>query len=232
MSAKAVSREQWLEARRALLADEKAFQKERDKLAEKRRALPWVKVDKDYTFDSEDGPVSLSDLFGGSSQLIVQHFMFHPDWDEGCKSCSFWADNFDRVATHLKARDAAFAAISRAPLDKLVAYKERLGWAMPWVSSHGNNFNHDFNVSFTPDELEAGECTYNYHQTKQVGPEMPGFSVFCRTPQGEIYHTYSCFSRGLDPFNPVYQFLDIAPKGRDEDSLAFTMEWLRRNDEY
>lgn len=232
MAINAVTRSEWVKARKQLLEEEKALQKQRDKLAEKRRALPWVKVEKEYTFESEDGPISLGDLFGGSSQLVVQHFMFHPDWDEGCKSCSFWADNFDRLVTHLKARDTAFTAISRAPLDKLLAYKKRLGWSMPWVSSNANSFNQDFNVSFSPEELAAGNCTYNYRQTSRVGPEMPGFSVFYRSPEGVIYHTYSCYARGLDPFNPVYQFLDIVPKGRNEDSLEFSMEWVKRNDEY
>lgn len=225
-----VDRNDWLAARRALLEEEKAFQTARDELAEKRRALPWFRIEKDYVFDGEDGPVTLADLFDGLPQLIVYHFMYHPDWDEGCKSCSFLADGFDGTRVHLRARDVALAAVSRAPLEKLVAYRARMAWRFPWVSSAGNDFNHDYRVSFTPEEIAAGTAFYNFRETGRVGPEMPGVSVFHRDGQGTVFHTYSAYARGLDPFIPSYQLLDITPKGRDEGGLAFTMQWVRRHD--
>lgn len=225
------SNEDWLVARRKLLAEEKAFQIARDNLAKKRRELPWRKVDKDYVFDSEYGPRSLSDLFDDTSQLLIYHFMFHPDWDEGCKSCSFWADSYDGVVPHLKARDVSLAVISRGPLENLLGYRKRMGWSFPWLSSSDNSFNYDFNVSFTPEQVESGECNYNYREGVRVGEEMPGLSAFIKV-NSDIFHTYSTYSRGLDPFNTAYQLLDLAPKGRNEGDLQFTMEWLRRHDEY
>ena len=230
--AKIVSDSAWVAARLDLLAAEKALQTARDELAARRRMLPWRRVDQDYVFDGEEGPRSLSDLFGDRSQLVVYHFMYHPDWNEGCKSCSFWADSYDGMIPHLAARDAAFAVISRGPLDKLLAYRARMGWSFPWLSSAANSFNYDFGVSFTPQQLESNDARYNYRDGADVGPEMPGFSVFARSADDVVCHTYSTYSRGLDPLNPVYQLLDLLPKGRDEDTLAHPMAWVRRHDEY
>jgi predicted dithiol-disulfide oxidoreductase (DUF899 family) len=226
-----VSQSEWLEARRALLAREKAFTRERDALSADRRALPWVKVEKDYVFTGPNGEVSLTDLFAGCSQLIVYHFMFHPDWDVGCKSCSFWADGFNPIVVHLNQRDVSLAAISRAPYERLAAFKKRMGWMFPWVSSHGNSFNHDFAVSFTPEELAQDGNNYNFGTKRFGGPEAPGLSVFIRE-DGTIYRTYSCYTRGLDALNGAYQYLDVAPKGRDEAALSYPMAWVRLRDEY
>lgn len=223
--------DEWLAARRELLEQEKKLQRQRDELAARRRALPWREVSQDYEFESEDGAVTLADLFGDCSQLLVYHFMYHPDWDEGCKSCSFWADGYNPLVPHLKARDTALVAISRGPLDKLLAYRRRLGWSFPWVSSANNSFNADFNVSFGREELDSGKAFYNYRETSRIGEEMPGLSAF-RKQDGAIFHTYSTYSRGLDPFNAAYQLLDLTSKGRDEDDLDYSMAWLRRNDEY
>lgn len=226
-----VSDDDWLAARLELLREEKELQRERDRVASARRALPWRRVSQDYRFATEHGERSLSELFGETSQLLVYHFMYHPDWDEGCKSCSFWADSYNGVQSHLLARDTRLIAVSRGPLEKLLAYRERMGWTFPWVSSADNSFNREFGVSFTRTEIDAGDADYNYRKTQQIGEEMPGLSVF-RKENGEIYHTYSTYSRGLDPFNTAYQLLDLTPKGRDEDDLQYTMEWLRRSDEY
>jgi predicted dithiol-disulfide oxidoreductase (DUF899 family) len=227
-----VSHSEWLDARRQLLAEEKAFTRQRDELSRKRRQLPWERVEKDYVFEGPSGRQTLEQLFEGRSQLVVYHFMFHPDWEAGCKSCSFWADNFNGIGAHLKQRDVTFAAISRAPLAKLQAFAGRMGWGFEWVSSHGNDFNFDYGVSFTPEEVAEGEFTYNYAKSKAYGPEMPGISVFLKTGAGEIFHTYSCYSRGIDILNTVYNFLDLVPKGRDEAELPFTMSWVRLHDEY
>jgi len=222
----------WIAARRELLAAEKSLQVARDDLAAKRRALPAYRLDVDYEFLGDAGNQSLLSLFGEHTQLLVYHFMFHPDWDEGCKSCSFWADSFDGAIVHLAARDVAFAVISRGPVDKLLAYKERMGWSFPWLSSLGSSFNYDFDVSFAPVQIDGKSATYNYNDGANVGTEMPGLSVFRRDDEGAIYHTYSCFSRGLDTLNPVYQMLDLVPKGRDESELPYPMDWVRRNDSY
>lgn len=221
----------WLEARRELLAKEKAFQRARDELAQQRRELPWRRILTPYDFDTENGQRSLVDLFGDASQLIVYHFMFHPDWDEGCKSCSFWADSYDRAVPHLKARDVALIAVSRAPLDKLLAYRNRLGWSFPWVSSADNSFNYDFGVSFTPEQIETGDATYNYREGKVTIEELPGISVFVRDGD-KVFHTYSTYARGLDPYNSTYQLLDIVPYGRNEADLPYPQDWVRRHDEY
>ncbi|MBT8099723.1 MAG: DUF899 domain-containing protein [Gammaproteobacteria bacterium] len=226
-----VSDDEWLAARLDLLAQEKDLQRARDRLAAARRALPWCRVAKDYRFASERGEQTLAELFGDASQLLIYHFMYHPDWDEGCKSCSFWADGYDGVQAHLLARDTRLIAVSRGPLEKLLAYRERMGWTFPWVSSASNSFNRDFGVTFTQEEIDSGDADYNYRKTSRIGEEMPGLSVF-RKQDGEIYHTYSTYSRGLDPFNTAYQLLDLTSKGRDEDELQYTMEWLRRRDEY
>lgn len=222
----------WLEARRELLESEKTFQLARDDLASKRRALPQYKLDIDYSFDGKEGRATLSELFAGHSQLLVYHFMYHPDWEEGCKSCSFWADSFDAAIPHLAARDVGFAVISRGPLKKLLAYQDRMNWSFPWYSSGGNSFNYDFGVSFRSDELETRNATYNYRPGANVGPEMPGVSVFQLDGTGGIYHSYSTYSRGLDALNPVYQLLDLVPKGRDEADLPYPMDWVRRHDDY
>ena len=227
-----VSQTEWLAARKALLAKEKEFTKARDELSRQRRQLPWVKVDKTYKFDTAEGSKTLSTLFGGKSQLIVYHFMFHPDWMAGCKSCSFWADNFDRSVPHLAARDTALVAISRAPLEKLEAFERRMGLTFRWVSSAGNSFNRDFGVQFTRDELQAGKADYNYEMRTFPVEDAPGISVFFRNEAGEVFHSYSCYSRGLDMMNAAYHYLDLTPKGRDEDALPHSMQWLRIRDEY
>ena len=232
MSHAVVDDTEWRAARQALLIEEKALQRRRDELAAKRRQLPWRVVAKDYRFTGEEGERTLAELFGDSSQLAIYHFMFHPEWEEGCKSCSFWADSYDRSVTHLAARDARLIAVSRAPLDKLTAYRERLGWTFPWYSSYESDFNFDFEVSFTPKQLATKDGSYNYRDGAVFAEEMPGLSTFIKTPDGTVHHTYSTYSRGLDPFNTTYQLLDVMPKGRDEDALEFSMSWLRRNDEY
>ena len=224
-----VSKHQWTEARKALLAKEKEFTRLREELAGERRALPWVKVEKNYVFEAREGKVTLADLFDGKGQLIVQHFMFGPDWNEGCPSCSFWTDNFNGIDVHLAHRDTAFVLVSRAPIDKLEAYAKRMGWNLRWVSSLGNDFNFDFAVSCPPDEAAKA---YNFGTIKPHGQENPGLSAFRRGDDGAIYRTYSTYARGLDMLNGTYQLLDITSKGRDEDGLPFTMSWLRRHDRY
>lgn len=226
-----VSREEWTEERVALLEEEKALTKEMDRVSERRRALPWVKVDKDYTFTTPEGASSLADLFGGCSQLIVYHFMFGPDWEEGCKSCSFWADNFNGIDIHLKHRDASMVCVSRAPIDTLESYRKRMGWDFTWVSSFGSDFNYDYQVSFTEEEVEKDEGYYNFQVDEIPADELPGVSVFYKDDSG-IYHTYSTYARGLDILNGAYRHMDILPKGRDEDDLPYTMAWLHRHDEY
>jgi len=225
-----VPHKDWTAARLAFLEKEKAFTRARDELSAARRALPWEKVDKNYVFDGENGPVTLADLFRGKSQLVVYHFMFGPDWEAGCKSCTFWADQFERNAIHLRARDTNLVLISRAPLEQLLAYRRRLGWTMEWVSSLNNSFNQDFAVSFPSENDRAGK-NYNFGTIHFDGEEAPGLSVFAREG-GAIFHTYSTYARGLDMLNAAYQLLDLVPKGRDEDELEFSMAWLRRRDEY
>lgn len=227
-----VSREEWLEARRQHLKKEKELTRLRDELSRERRELPWVRVDKEYLFEGPNGKETLADLFEGRSQLIVYHFMYGPDWDEGCPSCSFWADNFNGIVIHLNHRDINLVAVSRAPLDQLEAYRKRMGWRFNWVSSYGNDFNWDYHVSFTPEEMEKGEVFYNFGRTSFPSDEAPGISVFYKNENGDIFHTYSCYMRGLDMLNGAYHFMDLAPKGRDEDDLPYTMAWLRRHDQY
>ena len=224
------SHQDWTAARRAFLEKEKAFTHARDELSAARRALPWEKVEQNYLFEDERGSVGLADLFRGKSQLVVYHFMFGPDWEAGCKSCTFWADNFERNAIHLNARDASLVLVSRAPIDKLLAYRKRMGWTLEWVSSLNNSFNRDFAVSF-PDERERAGNNYNFGTIHFDGEEAPGLSVFAKD-NGAVFHTYSTYARGLDMLNSGYQLLDLTPKGRDEDSLDFSMAWLRRRDEY
>jgi predicted dithiol-disulfide oxidoreductase (DUF899 family) len=227
-----VSREQWIEARKDFLAKEKEFTRMRDQISQQRRELPWVRVDKNYVFDAPEGKIALADLFAGKSQLVVYHFMFDPSWEAGCKSCSFWADNYNPIIVHLNHRDANLVAISRAPLAKLEAYRKRMGWGFKWVSSAGNDFNYDYHVSFTSDEIAKGEAYYNYRMGKTAGGEMPGISVFHKDAEGNIFHTYSTYERGLDMLNGAYHILDLLPKGRDEGGLEFTQAWVRRHDEY
>jgi len=234
MEHKVVSRDQWVSARKAFLAEEKEFTKARDRLSERRRELPWVEVDKAYVFDGPDGKETLGDLFGGKGQLIVYHFMYAPDWDAGCKSCSFWADNYNGITSHLRQRDVSLVAVSRAPLPTLEAFKKRMGWSFKWVSSFHNDFNRDYHVSFTPDEQRNEEtpATYNYKAGGFGGPEAPGVSVFYKAGDGRIFHTYSCYARGLDMLNGAYHLLDLVPKGRDEKGLPYTMSWVRLRDQY
>jgi predicted dithiol-disulfide oxidoreductase (DUF899 family) len=225
------TREEWLEQRVALLKDEKELTRRGDELARCRRELPWVLVDKEYRFETAEGTKTLAELFDGSSQLLVYHFMYGPDWDEGCKSCSFWADNFNGIDIHLRHRDVRFLAISRAPLATLEAYKKRMGWSFTFASSYGSDFNYDYGVSFDPADIENG-VVYNYVRQKEPSDELPGISAFIKASDGNIYHTYSAYGRGLDRFNGAYQLLDLVPKGRDEDRLEWPMEWLRRHDQY
>jgi predicted dithiol-disulfide oxidoreductase (DUF899 family) len=229
---KVVSRDEWLTARKRLLGKEKEFTRLRDQLSAERRELPWVKVEKPYVFAGPRAKETLTDLFDGRSQLIVYHFMFHPSWNEGCPSCSFWADNFNGIIVHLNHRDVTMVAISKAPFEKLDAYKKRMGWTFKWLSSSDNDFNRDYHVSFTPEEMQNGEMYYNYTTTKFPAEEAPGISVFYRDEAGEIFHTYSCYERGLDMLNGAYHYLDLVPKGRDEDNLSHAMAWLRRHDQY
>ena len=226
-----VSHDEWLAARRALLEKEKEFTRQGDEFSRMVRELPWEAVTKEYIFDGPDGHETLSDLFSGRSQLVIYHFMFGPGWEVGCKSCSFWADNFNNVIAHLNARDVTMIAVSRAPLKDFAAFKQRLGWTFKWVSSFANDFNHDYHVSFTPEEIERGDNFYNYKHHKRLGPEQPGVSVFYRDDDGSIYHTYSSYSRGIDMLNGTYHYLDIVPKGRDE-SGPHKMSWVRFHDEY
>lgn len=229
---KVVSHAEWVEARRALLAEEKAFTRERDRLSAKRRALPWERIEKDYRFHGPDGEEGLADLFAGRAQLIVYHFMFAPDWDAGCKSCSFWADTFNGIVEHLKHRDVTLVAVSRAPLATLDAFRARMGWSFKWLSSQGGDFNYDLGVSFTLDQIEAGGGSYNFGEIRFDGPEAPGISVFAKDDGGAVYRTYSTYARGLDMMNAAYQYLDLVPKGRDEADQADTMEWVRLRDSY
>lgn len=232
MQHKIVSREAWIAARQAHLAKEKELTRARDRLSAERRALPWVKVDKPYVFATPAGKKTLADLFDGRSQLIVYHFMLGPGWVEGCPSCSLLADHFDGMLPHLAQRDVAFAAVSRAPLPEIEAYKKRMGWRFPWVSSHGTDFNADYHVSFALDAEGNGRGMYNYAEQDIASDEMPGLSVFYRDADGSVFHTYSAYARGLDILIGAYNFLDLAPKGRDEDALPWTMAWVRRHDEY
>ena len=237
-----VSKDEWLKARKRLLAKEKEFTRMRDQLSAERRALPWLRIDKDYSFDGPNGRETLVQLFGDRSQLVVYHFMFAPEWDVGCKSCSFWADNFNGITAHLRARDVAFAAISRAPFAKLKGFAKRLGWTFKWVSSDESDFNYDFEVSFRPDALARGEATYNFAKLSSfrsrgvvlnmTPSDMPGISVFAKDESGAVFRTYSTYGRGLDMMNTAYHYLDLVPKGRDEAGQAHTMAWVKLRDLY
>jgi predicted dithiol-disulfide oxidoreductase (DUF899 family) len=227
-----VSRDQWTAARRRLLAKEKESLRLRDQLSEERRELPWEKVEKHYVFEGGAGKETLADLFADRRQLIIYHFMFAPDWDTGCKSCSFWADNFNGLVAHLKQRDVSLAAVSRAPIAKLRSFAARLGWTFKWVSSGGTDFNYDYHVSFRPDAVTRGAAEYNYAPYQGSMTDLPGFSVFFKDDSGSLFHTYSTYARGLDPMNAAYQLLDLAPKGRDEAGLPNSMAWVKLHDLY
>lgn len=229
MGLKTGTAEQWREARLQLLEREKALTALRDEVAAARRDLPWVAVTAQYTFEGPGGRCTLADLFAGKSQLILYHFMYGAGWEEGCKSCSFWADQYDAIGHHIGARDVAMAVVSHAPLADFAGFKKRMGWRFPWLSSAGTRFNQDFHVSFD----EAGSLVeYNFRETRAHAEEMPGLSVFARDETGQIFHTYSCYSRGLDPLNATYQMLDLVPKGRDEGGLESPMAWVQLHDSY
>ena len=225
-----VSREQWMSDRKAFLAKEKEFTRLRDDLSRQRRELPWVKVEKEYVFEGPKGKEKLADLFEKRSQLIVYHFMFSPEWDAGCPHCSHWADNFNGVIVHLNHRDVTMVAISRAPYSKLAAYEKRMEWSFKWLSSHDNDFNFDYHVSFTPDELKKKKALYNYTMQDPGSADREGTSVFFKDRSGNVFHTYSTYARGIDMMNVDYQYLDLVPKGRDEGDRG--PYWVRRHDEY
>jgi predicted dithiol-disulfide oxidoreductase (DUF899 family) len=226
-----VSQGEWLAARKELLEKEKEFTRRRDEIARLRRGLPWVRIEKEYGFEGPDGRVSLAGLFGARSQLIVYHFMLGPDWEAGCKSCSYVADHFAGALPHLAARDVNLVAVSRAPLAQIEAFRRRMGWHFPWLSSHGNDFNYDFRVSFRKEQM-GRQVEYNYAPWEASMEELPGASAFYKDSQGAVFHTYSTYARGLDMMIGAYNWLDIAPKGRDEDGLEFSMAWVRHHDRY
>ena len=230
--AKVATRDEWLAARKELLAKEKQHTRAGDALAAERRNLPWVKVEEEYVFDTPSGKKKLADLFEGRSQLIVYHFMFGPDWKEGCPSCSILADHFDGSVTHLANRDVTLMAVSRATLEQIQAFKQRMGWRFKWASSFGNEFNRDFHVSVTKEEMAAGEQYYNYKMQNFPADERPGASVFSKNEKGEIFHTYSVYGRGLEQLMNVYCYLDLTPRGRHEEGLPFPMAWRRHHDKY
>lgn len=224
-----VSRDAWLSARLDLLKAEKELTRRRDEVARQRLALPWVRVDTDYTFDTLDGPRQLADLFDSRSQLLVQHFMFAPGWKQGCRSCSFMADHTDGMNRHLANHDVTMIAVSRAPLEEIERFRRRMGWQFPWVSSNGISFNYDFRVSFTPEEIASGRIAYNFGEWGMTGEEWPGVSAFFKDEAGDVFHTYSTFGRGVEVMMGTYAMLDIAPKGRNEDE---GMDWVRHHDRY
>jgi predicted dithiol-disulfide oxidoreductase (DUF899 family) len=226
-----VSRDQWLAARKALLAREKELTHLHDRIAAERRALPWARLEKNYLFDTPEGRKPLGDLFDGRRQLLVQHFMLAPGWEQGCKSCSYMADHTDATLAHLAHRDTSFIAISRAPLVEIERFRKRMGWKFRWVSSDGTDFNRDFHVTFTPEEMQSGVADYNFGG-KAHGAELPGVSAFWKDDAGEVFHTYSTFGRGVEVMMHTYNLLDLTAKGRDEDGLDFTMAWVRHHDRY
>ena len=230
---KVVSENEWIESRKELLKKEKEFTVLRDQLSRQRRdLLPWVAVNKEYVFEGLNGKQTLSDLFDGRSQLIVYHFMFDPSWEAGCPNCSFWADNFNKIMVHLNHRDVTMIAISRAPYDNLAAYRKRMGWDFKWVSSYDTDFNFDYHVSFTPEELAKKEAFFNFTTEDPHVSEREGVSVFYKDPSGHVFHTYSAYARGIDMLNVAYHYLDLVPKGRDEAGHDFPQFWVRRHDEY
>ena len=229
-----VSRDQWLAQRKALLAREKELTHLRDQIARERRALPWTRVEKTYVFDTPEGPRALADLFEGRRQLLVQHFMLGPDWEQGCPSCSYMADHLGGMKVHLENRDVTLLVVSRAPLDQIVLFRDRMGWQFRWVSSHGSDFNYDFNVSFTPQQWAEGrgEVYYNYSVRPFPAQEAPGISVFYRDDTGAVFHTYSTYERGVEAMMGTYSLLDLTPKGRDERNPVHAMDWVRHHDRY
>jgi predicted dithiol-disulfide oxidoreductase (DUF899 family) len=242
-----VSREEWLSARKAFLAREKEFTRLRDEVSRERRELPWVKVEKTYQLEGREGPKTLAELFGGRSQLIVYHFMFMPEWSEGCPHCSFWADSFNGIPVHLKHRDTTFVAISRAPIAKIEAFRKRMEWSFDWYSSGGTDFNYDFGASFRREDVAKGTASYNYAKIEpesesdriasgleRIGEpgDREGLSVFYRNSEGAVFHTYSAYARGIDLVNTAYNYLDLTPKGRDEDNLPWVQAWVRHHDRY
>ncbi len=230
---KIVSHDDWIAARKAYLVEEKAFSRARDALARRRRELPWERVEKRYVFDGPTGKETLADLFSGKSQLIVYHFMLGPGWEAGCPSCSYLADHFDGAVAHLTQRDVSFVVVSRAPLAEIEKFKTRMGWRFKWASSFGSDFNCDYQVSVSPQEKTSGKVLYNYEIIEDFpSEERPGASVFYKNEAGEVFHTYSTYGRGLDILIGAYNFLDLAPKGRDEDGLAWSMAWVRHHDRY
>lgn len=229
---KIVSHEEWVEARKTFLAKEKELTRMRDAVSKARRELPWERVEKPYVFDGPNGEETLSQLFQGNSQLVVYHFMYGPGWSEGCKSCSFLADHFDPAIPHMAHRDVTMVTVSKAPLADLQGFQERMGWTFKWVSSSNSDFNRDYQVSFTEDELDKGGVYYNYSTQTFPSTEAPGVSVFCKNLNGDVFHTYSSYQRGLDMFITAYHYLDLVPKGRDEENLSFTMDWVRLHDSY
>jgi predicted dithiol-disulfide oxidoreductase (DUF899 family) len=230
MNHQVVSKDEWIAARKRLLAKEKEFTRLRDDLSRERRELPWERVENQYLFETQTGQQTLADLFDGRQQLVVYHFMFAPEWETGCKSCAFWADNFNGIVTHLKQRDVSFIAVSRAPLKKLHAFAQRMGWDFKWVSSGGNDFNFDYQVSFSERQMQ-GEVEYNYGRRKFPATDAPGVSAFLRDGDS-VFHTYSSFGRGIDMLNTAYHYLDLVPKGRDEEGLPSTMAWVKLHDQY
>src|SRR5579862_9792719 len=227
-----VSHEEWLSARTAFLAKEKEFTRLRDDLSRQRRELPWEKVDKRYSFEGPNGKETLAQLFDSRSQLIVYHFMFGPDWDEGCPHCSFWADTFNGNVSHLNQRDVTFVAISRTSPSKIDEFEKRMGWNFKWVSSLETDFNFDFQASFKPEEIQSGTALYNFTKIDRGDTDREGISVFYKDEHGGIFHTYSCYARGIDMMNGAYQYLDLVPKGRDEERLEGTQDWVRHHDKY
>jgi len=228
-----VDEKTWIAARKDLLEKEKSFSRMRDEITQARQALPWRKISKSYEFETEDGVQSLAELFEGYGQLIIYHFMFEPQWEAGCKSCSLVADHYAPSVAHLKQRDVNLVTVSRASLDKITGFKQRMGWDFKWVSSTQSDFNFDFYVSFTKEQIDNNKIYFNYSEGRTFpSTEIPAISTFVKEPDGTIYHTYSGFSRGLENFMGVYTLLDLVPKGRDEDQLSYGMEWVRLHDEY
>jgi predicted dithiol-disulfide oxidoreductase (DUF899 family) len=230
MEHRIVSRDEWLAARKALLAKEKDWTRQRDRLSAERRALPWVKIDKEYLFDGPNGKETLSDLFAGRSQLVIKHFMLGPGWKDPCVGCSFESDHIDGIVVHLENHDVSYVAVSRAPFPEIAAVRRRMGWRFRWVSSFGTDFNYDFNVSFTPEQISAGRATYNYREGARPAEEMSGRSIFCKDEAGAIFHTYSSFARGGEVMLGTYALLDMTPRGRNE--RANLADWVKLHDRY
>ena len=227
-----VSRDEWVAARKQHLLREKELTRLRDELSAERQSLPWVKVEKEYVFDTAQGKRTLAELFEGRSQLVVYHFMLGPGWKDGCPSCSMAADTMEGGVVHLEQRDVTFLAVSRAPLPEIEAFQKRMGWRFKWVSSNGNDFNYDYHVSFTPEERAEGKVYYNYDKREFPSEEAPGASVFYKDESGQVFHTYSSYGRGIEMLLGAYFFLDLVPKGRDESELPWPMAWVRHHDRY